>query len=51
MEKEKTEYPDLTMGNKKAIANEEKVKLFKQFLESIFITEPEHKIPDQKKIY
>ena len=38
MEKEKTEYPDLTLGNKKAVTNEEKVKLFKQFLESIFIT-------------
>ena len=50
MEKEKTEYPDLTLGNKKAVTNEEKVKLFKQFLESIFITEPEHKISDQEKI-
>ena len=50
MEKEKSEYPDLTLGNKKAVTNEEKVKLFKQFLESIFITEPEHKISDQEKI-
>ena len=50
MEKEKTEYPDLTLGNKKAVTNEEKLKLFKQFLESIFITEPEHKISNQEKI-
>ena len=50
MEKEKTEYPDLTLGNKKAVTNEEKVKLFKQFLESIFITESDHKISDQEKI-
>ena len=45
MEKEKTEYPDLTLGN-----SEDKVKLFKPFLETIFITEPEHKISDQEKI-
>ena len=38
------------MGNKKAITNEEKVKLFKQFLETIFITGPEHNISDQEKI-
>ena len=50
VEKKKTEYPDLTLGNKKAVTNEEKVKLFKQFVESIFITEPEHKISDQEKI-
>ena len=48
-EKEKAEYPGLTLGNKKAITNEEKVKLFKQFLETTFITEPEHKISDQEK--
>ena len=29
--------------------NDEKPKLFKQFLESIFIAEPEQKISDQKK--
>ena len=50
MGKDKTEYPELTLDNKKATANEEKAKLFKQFLESIFIAEPEHKISDQKKI-
>ena len=49
MEKEKIEYPDLTLGNKKATTNAEKVKLFKQFLKTIFITEPEHKISDQEK--
>ena len=49
MEKDKIKYPDLTLGNKKAMTNEEKVKLFKQFLETIFITEPEHKILDQEK--
>ena len=38
------------MDNKKAITNEEKVKLFKKFLESIFVTEPEHEIYDQEKI-
>ena len=31
MEKEKIKYPDLTLGNKKAITNEEKVKFFKVF--------------------
>ena len=31
MEKEKTEYPDLTLDNKKAVTNEEKVKLFEVF--------------------
>ena len=35
MKKEKTEYPDLTLVNKKAVTNEDKVKLFKQFLETI----------------
>ena len=50
MEKEKTEYPNLTPGNKKAKTNEDKVKLSKQFLETILITEPEHKISDQEKI-
>ena len=45
MEKEKTEYPDLTLGN-----SEDKVKWFKPFLETIFITESEHKISDQEKI-
>ena len=49
MEKEKIKYADLTLGNRKATTNEEKVKLFKQFLETIFITEPEHKIFDQEK--
>ena len=49
MEKEKIEYPDLTLGNKKATTNAKKVKLFKQFLKTIFITEPEHKISDQEK--
>ena len=49
MEKEKIEYPDLTLGNKKATTNAENVKLFKQFLKTIFITEPEHKISDQEK--
>ena len=49
MEKEKIEYPDLTLGNKKATSNEEKVNLFKQFLETTFITEPEHKISDREK--
>ena len=44
MEKEKIKYPDLTLGIRKATTNEEKVKLFKQFLETIFITEPERKI-------
>ena len=44
MEKEKIKYADLTLGNRKATTNEEKVKLFKQFLETIFITEPERKI-------
>ena len=38
MEKEKTEYPDITLGNKKTTTNEEKIKLFKQCLETIFIT-------------
>ena len=38
MEKEKIEYPDLTLGNKKTTTNEEKIKLFKQCLETIFIT-------------
>ena len=37
MEKEKIEYPNLTLGNK-ATTNEEKIKLFKQCLETIFIT-------------
>ena len=50
MEKEKTEYPELALDDKKATTNEEKATLFKQFLESIFITEPEHKISDQEKI-
>ena len=50
MGKDKTEYPELTLDNKKATTNEEKTKLFKQFLESIFIAEPEHKISNQKKI-
>ena len=50
MEKEKTEYPELTLDDKKATTNEEKAILFKQILESIFITEPEHKISDQEKI-
>ena len=49
MEKEKIEYPDLTLGNKKATSNEEKVNLFKQFLETTFITEPEHKICHREK--
>ena len=49
MEKEKIKYSDLTLGNKKAITNKEKVKFFKQFLETIFITDPEHKILDQDK--
>ena len=35
---------------KKAITNEDKVELFKQFLETIFITEPEHKITVQEKV-
>ena len=38
------------MDNKKAITNEEKAKSFKQFLDSIFVAEPEHKISDQQKI-
>ena len=50
MGKDKKQYPELTLDNKKATTNEEKAKLFKQFLESIFIAEPEHKISDQKKI-
>lgn len=50
MGKDKTEYPELTLDNKKATTNEEKAKSFKQFLESIFIAEPEHKISDQKEI-
>ena len=49
MEKEKIEYPDLTLSNKKATTNQEKVNLFKQFLETTFITEPEHKISDREK--
>ena len=50
MEKEKTEYPDLTLGNKKTKTNKDKLKLFKQFSETIFITEPEYKTSDQEKI-
>ena len=50
MEKEETEYPDLTLGNKKAKTNKDKLKLFKQFSETIFITEPEYKTSDQEKI-
>ena len=38
-----------SLGNKKAITKEEQVKLFKQFLETIFITEPERKLFDQEK--
>ena len=38
------------MDNKKATTNEEKAILFKQFLESVFIAEPEHKISDQEKM-
>lgn len=36
--------------NKKAATNKGKVKLFKQFLESIFTVEPEHTISDQERI-
>ena len=43
-------YFELTLDNKKATTNEEKAKLFKQFLQSIFIAEPEHKISDQEKM-
>ena len=49
MDKEKTEYPDLTLGNKKAVTIEDKIKLFKQFLKTIFVTEPEHQISDKEK--
>ena len=38
------------MNNEKATTNEEKAKLFRQFLELIFIAEPEHKISGQKKM-
>ena len=38
------------MSNEKATTNEEKAKLFRQFLELIFIAEPEHKISGQKKM-
>ena len=37
--------------NKKAATNKGKVKLFKQFLESIFTVEPEHTISDQERIF
>ena len=50
MEKEKIKYPDLTLGNRKATTKSFlKTVLFKQFLETIFITEPEHTIFDQEK--
>ena len=50
MDKEKTEYPELRLNNKKATTIEEKVELFKQFLESIFTVESKHKISDQKRM-
>ena len=50
MEKEKNEYPELTLDYKKATTNEVKAVLLKQFLESIFIAKPEHKISDQGKM-
>ena len=50
MEKQKNEYPELTLDYKKATTNEVKAVLFKQFLESIFIAKPEHKISDQGKM-
>ena len=38
------------MNNEKATTNEEKAKSFRQFLELIFIAEPEHKISGQEKM-
>ena len=49
MGKEELDYPELTLSNKKVIVHEEKAKLFQQFLKSIFVAEPEHKITDQEK--
>ena len=43
-------FPELTFDNKKATTNEEKAILFKQFKESIFIVDLEHKISDQIKM-
>lgn len=39
MSKEKTEYPELKLDNKKATTNQQKVEWSKQFLESILTVE------------
>ena len=39
MTKEKTEYPELKLDNKKATTNQQKVEWSKQFLESILTVE------------